>query len=395
MSGLYGPPPAILRAYRPGNGVLGFGDSITAGNTTWFADETQLYIGDRDWLAYACLLSAGRMRYRGNAGVTGNTTAQMLARLASDVLPRQPAYCTVLGGINDIAALTPLATIWANLKAIYATLIAAGIRPIPCTLCPWSSGTATAAGRQKLGQLNQLIAAYAAANGLHCLDFFAQLVDETTGFYKATLDNGDGLHPSPAGAKIMGTYVNSTLSSLFPYAPALLAGQPDDYTGTGPSILPGGLFLTNTSGVGAGWSSNGTGTFTCATDATNLPGGSQWQSLAATAGNTPQVFQFISNTKWAIGDRLRLTAKVNAVVEAGGSTWNCYLGDSGGARGASYNAASKDVTNGVVCLDFVPFAGITTSLLASFKCTGGSGAATLKVAQVRVVNLTAQGSIDY
>lgn len=53
-----------------------------------------------------------------NAGIGGNTSAQFLARLQTDVIALGPAVCCVMVGANDYAQGVPVATYKSNLEAI-------------------------------------------------------------------------------------------------------------------------------------------------------------------------------------------------------------------------------------------------------------------------------------
>lgn len=83
-----------------------FGDSITEGNGPI-----------PGYFALASVLSGQQLRLVRNAGIGGNTTAQMLARVQADVVAYAPAYCIVLGGTNDSSVAVSVTQ--ANLTAIY------------------------------------------------------------------------------------------------------------------------------------------------------------------------------------------------------------------------------------------------------------------------------------
>jgi lysophospholipase L1-like esterase len=95
--------------------VVALGDSITYANENV---SSYPYIG-LSWARLACLKSQGAFSFVRNAGVSGNTTAQMLARFDTDVAPYPHDVLALLGGTNDAWAFqVPLATFAANIKAI-------------------------------------------------------------------------------------------------------------------------------------------------------------------------------------------------------------------------------------------------------------------------------------
>lgn len=67
-----------------------------------------------------------------NAGISGHTSADGLARLERDVLSRRPRVVTVMFGLNDMLA-TPLTTYQANLTSIANACRSAGAEVILCT----------------------------------------------------------------------------------------------------------------------------------------------------------------------------------------------------------------------------------------------------------------------
>ena len=89
---------------------------------------------DADWLQWAD--PEGRFELLANAGVPGERTDQILARVESDVIVPGPEWATVLAGTNDVNADVDAMTIIANLTAIYDQLAAAQIGIIALTLPP-------------------------------------------------------------------------------------------------------------------------------------------------------------------------------------------------------------------------------------------------------------------
>lgn len=94
-----------------GDGVPGSGPVVVAAG----ASMTRGTLG-ADWV--------GALRERGhrlvNAGVNGNTTADLLARVDADVVACRPDAVTLLIGTNDVRGDVPLDEYRANLRAIVA-----------------------------------------------------------------------------------------------------------------------------------------------------------------------------------------------------------------------------------------------------------------------------------
>jgi lysophospholipase L1-like esterase len=107
--------------------VVVLGDSITA--PIGDPDNTA-----QDWFATAN--EDANLELIGNAGVGGETTDQILARVDKDVLERAPQFATVLAGTNDVYGGVDAVTITANLSLIYDKLTFTDIGIIAFTIPP-------------------------------------------------------------------------------------------------------------------------------------------------------------------------------------------------------------------------------------------------------------------
>ena len=139
-------------------------------------------------------------------GVSGNKTADVLARLQTDVYALNASYVALLIGINDIATDVPIATIQANLTAILSSLTSTGCRVALSLLTPWKGATLWSAGRQEVTDtLNTWIPSLAASfSGVVVVDNYTPLEDpENPDALLAAYDTGDHMHPNSAGAAVM------------------------------------------------------------------------------------------------------------------------------------------------------------------------------------------------
>lgn len=103
--------------------IAGMGDSVTLGVRTGVT-EAQTFLA--------------RMALRFNrpyinAGVAGNTSTQMLARINADVIAHAPKYCTLMSGINDYYYSVSAADYRYNLTAMIGLLRNSGIIPVLMT----------------------------------------------------------------------------------------------------------------------------------------------------------------------------------------------------------------------------------------------------------------------
>jgi lysophospholipase L1-like esterase len=171
--------------------TVGLGDSITFKAHSWFrqlcADEVAVQ---------NCL----------NSGISGNTTAQMLARLNRDALVYGPEMVLVLGGTNDLKHDVSTKKIMRRLEAIIARTEAAGAVAVLGTVPPRNRY-----GPQVLS-LNAAIRKYAARADVPLLDFYATLGTKG-GVFKRGLTR-DGVHPNRRAANLMAELAEQRLPGL-------------------------------------------------------------------------------------------------------------------------------------------------------------------------------------
>lgn len=187
--------PAKPRIYK----FIALGDSLTSGYNT----------PGKPWP----LIESGidpRLSLLRNAGVPGDTTADMRARLARDVIAYHPSYVTILGGTNDLGDGISQATIIANLKYIVTTCKANKITPILIEVPPDSYSSMG----KKIDSLNAAIVHLANTYKLIVIDINTPL-RTSSGTIQAKYTS-DGLHFSAAGAQVVAktVYVRLRRSGL-------------------------------------------------------------------------------------------------------------------------------------------------------------------------------------
>jgi hypothetical protein len=175
----------------------GFGNSITAAP----AGFTQAY----------SRASKGHVMYLSNEGVGGDTTAQMLARIAS--IPAETKLVTVMEATNDASTGVTVSVHTANMKLILETLISMGITPL-LVLSPPKSDTSDTA---EISAMN--IEDWKTARELSILCFNPwDLYSDPYGFW-TTGSAPDGTHPTDivstaVGEALWNAYDTST--TFFP-----------------------------------------------------------------------------------------------------------------------------------------------------------------------------------
>jgi len=190
---------AALRPSAPEeNRVIFYGDSITDG---WKLDQ---YFPGKPYV---------------NRGISGQTTAQLLVRFRQDVIDLEPKAVVVLAGTNDIAGNTGPVSL-EDIEANYSTLAELArlhnIRLIYSSVLPVHEYTDRAGDMftqrppEKILALNRWLKDSCAAHDCLYLDYFSAMVDDK-GFLKKDLAD-DGLHPNPAGYKIMAPLADATIA---------------------------------------------------------------------------------------------------------------------------------------------------------------------------------------
>jgi lysophospholipase L1-like esterase len=174
----------------PGNPrVVFLGDSITDG---WRLNE---YFPDRDFV---------------NRGIGGQITGQMLGRMQADVIALQPAAVLILAGTNDIARGVAPQAIQNNLTMICDLADAHKIKVILASILPVhdynkDKNPAWEITRRRpmasIKAMNDWLGQFCAKRQYLYLDYSGAMIDDS-GHMKAELAD-DGLHPNPAGYRIM------------------------------------------------------------------------------------------------------------------------------------------------------------------------------------------------
>ena len=151
------------------------------------------------------------------AGVSGNTSKDMLARLDHDVIAKKPTVMTLSCGVNDVwhgatgVALEPYEE---NIRAIVDRAQAAGIKVVILTATMITEDPA-AANNQKLAAYNDFLRALAKEKNLPLADLNA---DEQAELKRLAAEKpvqgntltADGVHPNALGDEMMATGILRT-----------------------------------------------------------------------------------------------------------------------------------------------------------------------------------------
>lgn len=182
-----GPAPAAGAAADEVH-ILALGDSLTAG---YGLPQRQGFVPQLE----AYLRRHGIRAHVTNAGVSGDTAAQGLERLAwtLDGLERRPDVAIVALGANDMLRGLPPAQTREALDAILAELKRRGVRLVVAGMV-----AAPNLGPDFAGRFNAIYPQLARTHGARLYPFFLQNVAG-----QRALNQADGIHPNFAGVKRM------------------------------------------------------------------------------------------------------------------------------------------------------------------------------------------------
>lgn len=239
----------LMTMMRPRTLVLA-GDSNTAGNSV-VANPPEYGPNYGELSAYL----AG-LRILRNAGVPGNTAAQLRARFMTDVVSYNPDVVTILIGTNNFVsgmADSAYTTLFNDLEACVLMALDAGILPIIVTPPPKNDAVTEAKRAQPF--YYWLTEYY----GIPLIDMFIITVDPTNGNYKSGYSD-DGTHLNATGKAAVFPIVGQKLSDI----PSLIgqeyrAAVSESTTGNMSNMIRNGSFSLGTAPSSiTGWTTNTT-----------------------------------------------------------------------------------------------------------------------------------------
>jgi lysophospholipase L1-like esterase len=152
-----------------------------------------------------------------NLGITGQTTAQMLARFTQDVImPGDAKYVIVLGGVNDVRVGRTASQIEPNLQSMYTAAHNAGIKVVAVSILPFKNfkGDRPWAPEKQavLDDVNAWILT-TAGNADYKVNAYTALEDPVNpDCLLPAYDSGDGLHPNWAGHIVLANAIYHAVS---------------------------------------------------------------------------------------------------------------------------------------------------------------------------------------
>jgi acyl-CoA thioesterase-1 len=308
--------------------VLMLGDSIIFGQGTSPASTNGVVPRTAAWLQSIL----GGTYTLINAGIQGNTTGQMLARLPALLTQHKPKIVTLSATVNDnrINNTGTNGETVANLRKMIALCRLAGARPILLTNTPYDYvrfGSANYDATSAAKRITQVAAVVALAAELR-----VDLADLDAAFAQApdfpTTYTSDGLHPNNAGANLW--------AQVIAYA---IAAQPP-LTGLGATTTYAADNFNRADGA-LGSTPTGNKAWNVAPSATAGIVGNQLKILTATSGTDNDVYVDDGQVDGIISVKMGSTLAQGLVFRSTGN--NGYLLYRSG--GSQYTLARRTGPN--------------------------------------------------
>ena len=150
-------------------------------------------------------------------GISGQVTAQMLARFRSDVINLKPKTVVILAGTNDIAmnqGYVSIEHIYENIVSMAELAKCNGIDVVLCSVLPadrygWSWEVESKKVISSIRELNDKLRTYARKNKLGYADYYSVMADENLALKKEYQQ--DAVHPNREGYLVMEKVIQEIL----------------------------------------------------------------------------------------------------------------------------------------------------------------------------------------
>ena len=294
--------------FAVGNKLVLFGDSITNLNGPYTGSDI-VYLPADGYFNWANVFMNQAFNIIYNAGIGGNTTIQMLARIQADVIAKNPDYVFFMGGINDINTLeeSDASVIFSRILQVYSALENNGIRVITSLVTP--SVSSATWKKQTWEQLNTLIRNHVISNdNLILCDMSQPICNVSTG--DPITGWTDNTHPYKVGAYHMAKAIAEKLKGVIKETPLFPSSQVDD------SLINTNAWMTgDNSGKATGWTVTGSAgaTFSKETRAVGL---GEWQVVNSISadGNTYNCISGSFLHGLAAGDEVYAIAEIDGDI---------------------------------------------------------------------------------
>ena len=291
-------------APRLANTVILFGTSLEAQNGNPINDvDPAVMPSGRGWFNWCDAYLGNSLSLIRNAGVGGNRTADMLARLSADVLAYDSDWVFIGAPTNDTSAGTLASVTVANLTAIYDAIEATGRRVFQLNLPP-NGGTTTTGELEAHFTVSDWIRRLPIARPSVIVADPWRALAQAGSMSPATGMAIDTIHWTSGGAEKVGRAAAEAMSSFIPRVPSytshsldaatVIANPNFDTSGSGWSILGGGV----------------SGAFSADTDSVFNKCVLTFSGVTSTGQLGAEYVENISGGRFAAGDVVQLSARI-------------------------------------------------------------------------------------
>jgi lysophospholipase L1-like esterase len=364
----------------PGTTVALLGTSITDANKPYDQGGGTMSNHGAGYFHWANALLRQSATLILEAGVSGDTTGQMLARV-QDVIDAEPFMCVVETGPNDVQGDSTFENITGALIDIYEALTEAGTLVFATHIYPTTTITAELSRVALMHRMNRWIDSYASAHaGVVSVPWAGVVTNPSTG---AALSGAlhDGVHPSTYGAALLGRVLADVMEPYVKECTDLPISNADT-----SNFCNNGMMLGGTT-TAAGWTAStpDAGSYVAAKVARQDGDPGEWQQLAIASG-TAELLSTAVTSGVSVGD------VVAAEIE--------FDGDATNASRLEVQVQAVDGSNNVLgaALGLSDYYSSTSripmsrAVLRSHPLTVPSGATGLRLLFIAAGSLTARVS---
>lgn len=376
----------IAYARTSGNRIIILGTSISqvgAGSTVF--DPSGAFRGSSNWFGWGCFLSNQQMIWQWDAAKLGDTTDGAIARFNSDIVPFANNFeiCIIEQGTNDAyVQLRSVKSFAANIKTLVGMVQALNKVPVLCTVMQRSD-----LGSLLVEQYNSFLYEYCLLQGIPLIDFYSAVLNTATGLTNVA-NTSDGLHPSPAGARLMGQASVTKLAPILLSLPVMLAAEHQQAWSN--NLVANSLGTNNAAGLFTGFVKAGTGTPTIVAPSGSVIG--NWQRLTATDATQTSINSAAIISGWAPGDIIAVSAWLQSNTIGGGLEFQVIAFNSG--LSVTPVALFTGVMGPNACYAEWPIPAGSISLFAYLVLPAGASVGDwVQYAQPSIVNLSTLGTL--
>jgi len=370
--------------------LVGFiGDSIAAslGSDAYLLGKQKIISNSP--AGYAAMLSDGRWDLVINAGVGGNSSDQILTRIATEIIPSGVKICVILACFfNSVGAAGQT---WQQTSVVIQNmcklLVSAGITPVLSLPTPYGTSGMSAGVNTYLSGIAQWLRVFSADNSFKLIDPFSTTCDPMTGLLAAQYNVDGSVHGNAAFFKELGRCAQIVLDGFIPAGPSNLIKYATDTT----DILNGfGMLWPDSNSDGtpdgcAGSIASGT-TVSIVTDSA-VPG--KMLKFSSVGASGASYLDKSLSSGWSVNDWLEISGVCTAT---GGAAWPRFRLLVTAPDGSNYPMfePTAQITRGKFRLVWQVPTG-TTGLSMRFQIMPGTG--DMAFGQLSIRNMSVLGTL--